>query len=56
MANINPFTGNLDFTPSPSFVIKEDGTLPNGNKIAEIQNGELKNVSEIDAGDYNPEP
>ena len=28
------------------------GTLPNGNIIAEINNGELENVTLIDSGEY----
>lgn len=28
-------------------------TLPNGNQIAEIQNGELVNLERIDAGEYD---
>jgi len=27
-------------------------TLPNGNQIAEIQNGELVNLERIDAGEF----
>ena len=28
-------------------------TLPNGNQIAEIQNGEIVNLEKIDAGEYD---
>lgn len=49
----NPFTGRLDFSPSSSLTISEDGTLSNGNGVAQIQSGELTNVSEIDAGEYS---
>jgi hypothetical protein len=52
----NPFTGKLDFSPSSSLTISQDGTLSNGNEIAQIQSGELTNVAEIDAGEYSPEP
>jgi hypothetical protein len=53
---LNPFTGKLDFSPNASLQISEEGELPNGNEIAEIQNGTLINVDQIDAGDFNPEP
>lgn len=53
---LNPFTGKLDFSPNASLQISEQGELPNGNQIAEIQDGTLTNVDEIDAGDYNPAP
>ena len=52
----NPFTGKLDFSPSASLTISENGTLSNGNEIAQIQGGELQNVAEIDAGEYSPAP
>ena len=52
----NPFTGKLDFSPSASLAISVDGTLPNGNEVAQIQSGELTNVAEIDAGEYNSSP
>jgi hypothetical protein len=52
----NPFTGKLDFSPSSSLTISEDGTLPNGNSVAQIDNGELTNVAEIDAGEYSSSP
>jgi hypothetical protein len=52
----NPFTGKLDFSPSSSLTISEDGALPNGNQVAQIQSGELTNVAEIDAGEYNSSP
>lgn len=52
----NPFTGSLDFSPSASLTISEDGALPNGNQVAQIDNGELTNVAEIDAGEYSPAP
>jgi hypothetical protein len=52
----NPFTGKLDFSPSSSLIISEEGTLPNGNEVAQIQSGELTNVAEIDAGEYNESP
>jgi hypothetical protein len=52
----NPFTGKLDFSPSSSLTISEDGTLPNGNEVAQIQSGELTNVAEIDAGEYSESP
>lgn len=49
----NPFSGKLELSSSSTLQISEDGTLPNGNVIAQIQNGELQNVSEIDAGEYD---
>jgi len=49
----NPFTGMLEVGPSSSLVIGEDGSLPNGNEIAQVQSGELTNVAEIDAGEYS---
>ena len=52
----NPFTGKLDFSPSSSLTISEDGSLPNGNQVAQIQDGELMNVAEIDAGEYSSSP
>jgi len=52
----NPFTGSLDFSPSSSLTISEDGALPNGNQVAQIQSGELTNVAEIDAGEYSESP
>jgi len=52
----NPFTGKIDFSPSSSLTIGEDGTLPNGNEVAQIQSGELTNVAEIDAGEYSESP
>ena len=52
----NPFTGKLDFSPSASLTISVDGTLPNGNEVAQIDNGELTNVAEIDAGEYSSSP
>ena len=52
----NPFTGGLDYSPSASLTISEDGTLSNGNEVAQIQSGELTNVAEIDAGEYSPAP
>jgi len=50
----NPFTGRLDLSSNSTLQISEDGTLPNGNEIAQIQGGELQNVAEIDAGEYSP--
>jgi hypothetical protein len=50
----NPFTGKLDYSPTASLTISEEGTLSNGNEIAQIQGGELQNVAEIDAGEYSP--
>jgi hypothetical protein len=50
----NPFTGKLDLSSNSTLQISEDGTLPNGNEIAQIQSGELTNVAEIDAGEYSP--
>lgn len=50
----NPFTGKLDLSSSSTLQISEEGTLPNGNEIAQIQSGELQNVAEIDAGEYSP--
>ena len=32
--------------------IDQIGTLPSGNVIAEVQNGRLVNVEEIDAGQF----
>jgi hypothetical protein len=32
--------------------IDQIGTLPSGNVIAEVQNGQLVNVEEIDAGQF----
>jgi hypothetical protein len=52
----NPFTGGLDYSPSASLTISEDGTLSNGNEVAQIQSGELTNVAEIDAGEYSSSP
>jgi len=52
----NPFTGKLDYSPSASLTISQDGTLSNGNEVAQIQSGELTNVAEIDAGEYNSSP
>ena len=52
----NPFTGKLDYSPSASLTISEDGTLPNGNEVVQIQNGELTNVAQIDAGEYSSSP
>jgi len=52
----NPFTGKLDFGGGSTFQISEDGTLPNGNEIAQTENGTLTNVSEIDAGEYEQAP
>lgn len=52
----NPFTGRLDLSSNSTLQISEDGTLPNGNEIAQIQGGELQNVAEIDAGEYSPTP
>ena len=52
----NPFTGKLDFGGGSTFQISEDGTLPNGNEIAQTQNGILTNVTEIDAGEYEQAP
>jgi hypothetical protein len=49
----NPFTGKLELSSASTLQISEDGSLPNGNVIAQIQNGELQNVSEIDAGQYD---
>ena len=49
----NPFTGKLEITNASTLQISEDGELPNGNVIAQIQDGELQNVAEIDAGEYN---
>lgn len=48
----NPFTARIEISDTPSFPISEDGTLPNGNAIAEVEDGELKNVEEIDAGEF----
>ena len=48
----NPFTGKIEILDAPTFQISEDGKLPNGNIIAEIQDGVLQNVSEIDAGEF----
>ena len=50
----NPLTGKLDLSSNSTLQISEDGTLPNGNVIAQVDSGELTNVSEIDAGEYNP--
>lgn len=52
----NPFTGRLDFSPSFSLTISEEGELPNGNEVAQIQGGELTNVAEIDAGEFSSSP
>ena len=52
----NPFTGKLDFSPTSSLTISEEGALPNGNQVAQIDNGELTNVAEIDAGEYSESP
>ena len=52
----NPFTGKIEIHDAPTFQISEDGTLPNGNAIAEIQDGALQNVSEIDAGEFQTTP
>ena len=52
----NPFTGKLDYSPTASLTISEEGTLSNGNEVAQIQGGELQNVAEIDAGEYSPAP
>ncbi len=52
----NPFTGKLDYSPSASLTISEDGTLSNGNEVAQIQGGELQNVAEIDAGEFDNPP
>ena len=48
----NPFTAKIEISDTPVFQISEDGTLPNGNVIAEVQDGELQNVEEIDAGEF----
>ena len=48
----NPFTGKIEILDASTFKISEDGKLPNGNSIAEIQDGVLQNVSEIDAGEF----
>jgi hypothetical protein len=50
---LNPFTGKLELSSAATLQISEDGSLPNGNAIAQIQNGELQNVTEIDAGQYD---
>jgi hypothetical protein len=52
----NPLTGKLDLSSSSTLQISEDGTLPNGNEIAQIQGGELTNVAEIDAGEFYTPP
>ena len=52
----NPLTGKLDLSSSSTLQISEDGTLPNGNEIAQIQGGELTNVAEIDAGEFFTTP